>query len=166
MQQVFLELVGMNLSDARRAADMEMFHFGSATPAPSAGGSRETDFQFALHVQCAWRFVRNERVWVGSRDLYHPAALSENESVPDGFDWGRDANRRDALVASLLEHHRRNLRVKHVQLELAGRLTIAFERDLYLEVFPDDAFAGEHWRIFAFEEGGVSFVQRGDGSPE
>ena len=51
-------LVGLRLSIARDAGNMKNFQFGQIRPHPSGKG---TVGDFALHVQCPWRFVTNHR---------------------------------------------------------------------------------------------------------
>jgi hypothetical protein len=46
-------LIGLRLGIVRRAADMVVVHFGDIRPHPSGDG---TIGDYALHVQCPWRF--------------------------------------------------------------------------------------------------------------
>jgi hypothetical protein len=51
-------LIGLRLAIVRRAADMLVVHFGDIRPHPSGEG---TIGDYALHVQCPWRFRRPAR---------------------------------------------------------------------------------------------------------
>jgi hypothetical protein len=52
------KLVALPLSIARDAADMKNFQFGAIRPHPSGTG---TIGQYALHVQCPWRLITDDR---------------------------------------------------------------------------------------------------------
>jgi hypothetical protein len=106
--------------------------------------------EYALHIQCAWRIVKLNTVIVGNRDLYYPAAAADDDSVPEGFDWARDQNRRDRLLESLFSA--RSLTVRDVQVGAAGTCRIDFDDDTSLEIFPDDSLTHEHWRLFATQD--------------
>jgi hypothetical protein len=143
-------LKGKSLSQCRRAANMAMFNFGEGLGVrdPSTTtGDRIT--QVALHVQCAWRISRFDRVLVASRDLQYPADYREGESVPGDFDWDRDPNRLDKLIEILFCDDATKFVVTDVSVGKAGSLRIVLSDDLCLEVFPDDSLPLEHWRLFS-----------------
>src|SRR5437016_8183319 len=95
-------LVGQPLWGSKRAADMEMFAFGQRIEDRGLQGQRMYRGEFALHVQCAWRFRRGTQILVGSRDVYDPFdSGSEPQSLED-FDWDEQGiNRRDRLLHQL-----------------------------------------------------------------
>jgi hypothetical protein len=72
-------LVGLPLRIARDAGSMKNFQFGTIRRDPS--GER-TIGDFALHVQCPWRFVTTTGILTGSADYYEPAVQGE-EVTPD-----------------------------------------------------------------------------------
>jgi hypothetical protein len=75
-QEALTVLMGKRLAIWRRAANMLVLHFGQVT--------READKswgEFALHVHCPWRLLKDGSVFVGLADLYSP-----REQTPD-FDW-------------------------------------------------------------------------------
>src|SRR5436305_330179 len=59
----------VRLSIARNAGAMKVFHFSEPRPHPSGG----TMGLYALHVQCPWRIVDQNRVVTGSADYWYPA---------------------------------------------------------------------------------------------
>lgn len=142
-------LVGRPLWACRRAADMATFQFGARKRVPDFFGRPSEVGEYALHVQCAWRFAQNDKVVVGSNDLYYPAGYRDiNEEPPPEFDWARDSNRRDELLASLFENGAREFVVQRVDVGVAGALHLVFAGGSCLDVLPDDSLDREHWRLF------------------
>ena len=127
---------------------MAMFDFGARRKVVDFRGSEKEVGEFALHVQCAWRITREDRVIIGSRDIHYPADHSEGQEIPDEFDWDRDPNRLDKLLHTLFEEGTKELKVERVEVGDAGRFLAVLSRDFSLEVFPDDSLPLEHWRLF------------------
>src|SRR2546426_9478892 len=77
-------LIGMQLVESSRAADMETFDF--------EGHDKS---EYGLHVQCPWRIVRSGRIVVGYRDMRDPP-----DGVPaEGFNPNEaKLTHRDELV--------------------------------------------------------------------
>src|SRR5260370_30724506 len=93
-------LVGKPLWKCTRAADLASFQFRARSKVSGFRNVTKEVGEYALHVQCAWRIAREDRVIVGSRDLYYPADFLEEEEVPPEFDWDRDPNLRDKRLQS------------------------------------------------------------------
>ena len=156
-------LAGKALWQCLRAADMATFQFGGRkSVAAFRGGTKEVG-EYALHVQCAWRITRQDRVIVGSRDLYYPADYEEGAEVPSGFAWDKDSNRRDRLLTSLFENGSREFLVQKVRVGVAGSLSILLSEDLAVDIFPDDSLSGERWRLFEPGRTEQHFVVTGKG---
>ena len=149
----------------RRAADMAMFHFGERKQVRSFGGDLAEVGEYALHVQCPWHIVQTGATVVGSWDLHYPADRSGMETVPENFNWDRDANLRDHLLRALFENGAREFVVQGVNLRLAGACSIEFKDAMYLELFPDDSSRDEHWRLISTEENGPELVVVGPSWP-
>jgi len=76
-------LIGLRLFIVRRAADMLVLHFGDIRAHPSGG----TVGDWALHVQCPWRFDGPVGMVTGRDDLWvyaGPGERPENWSYEDG----------------------------------------------------------------------------------
>ncbi|MFI5104335.1 MAG: hypothetical protein ACHP79_05365 [Terriglobales bacterium] len=161
-------LVGMPLWDSGRAADLEWFIFGEHRTIKDFRGEPREVGEYSLHVQCAWRITQGGRVLVGSRDLYYPAGYrDQTQEIPRNFNWDvQGGNRRDELIAALFEHGGKQYRVTGFQAGAAGAITFALENDMALEIFPDDALPGEHWRLFRTGEDDPHFVVTGRGIEE
>jgi hypothetical protein len=161
MEKALSELVGTAMWTCRRAADMATFQFGQRKQVHNFYGHPKEVGEYALHVQCAWRIVRGDTVAVGSRDLYSPAQHPESESIPEDFDWDRDPNRRDSLLDALFDGGKREFHVRRVDAGSGGTCRIEFAEGICLELFPDDSFAHEHWRLFGTDDGGPQVVTTG-----
>jgi hypothetical protein len=157
-------LNGKALWACGRAADLASFQFGRRIPRNDFFGKPTQIGEYALHVQCAWRIVRGDRVLVGSRDLYYPAEYeNEHEEFPSDFDWDRDPNRRDKLLRSLFEDGRREFMVERVEVGTAGTLRILLTESLALDVFPEDSLKHERWRLLCPERDEPHLVVTGYG---
>lgn len=66
-------LVGMPLIDCWRAADMQVFGFGSQHQAQTRTGELVENARHRLHVQSPWRLVTAERVAFSRGNLTEPA---------------------------------------------------------------------------------------------
>src|SRR5579862_6404080 len=95
-------LIGTALWSCRRTADLASFQFGQKEQAKTFRGNPVEVGEYALNVQCAWRIARENRVFVGSADLYYPSDLRIERTPPD-FDWSKGPNRRDELLRLLFE---------------------------------------------------------------
>jgi hypothetical protein len=70
--EVFKVLLGLRLFVVRRAADMLVVHFGDIRPDPSGEG---TVGDYALHVQCPWRFDGPVVTITGRDDVWNMPGL-------------------------------------------------------------------------------------------
>jgi len=158
-------LNGKELWTCRRAADMATFQFGARTTTKDYYGRPSEVGEYALHVQCAWRFVRDDQIVVGSSDLYYPAQSGDQtqDEIPANFDWDRHPNRRDRLLEALFKPGSVELVVQRIELGAAGSLHIGLSEGLSLEVFPDNSLPDEHWRLLTPASNGQHLVVAGRG---
>ena len=150
VESVMTPLVGMPLWDAGRAADLLWVAFGQRQTIQDFRGEPREVGEFALHVQCAWRFVRDEKVLVGNRDLYYPRGYRyPKDEIPKEFNWDvQRANRCDEVLATLFAGGAKQFVVLRVEAGHAGEVALLLEGGLALQVFPNDSLVGEHWRLF------------------
>jgi len=139
-------LIGQPLVSAVRAANMQMFGFGKWVNA-THGEDRKVG-EYALHLQCAWRIVKSNRILVAQRDMYYASGDCNEE--PEGWEWDKaGANRCDERTKQLIaEHVDGPLVVESVEADYVGSLRLVFSKGVMLEVFPDDSLGEEHWRFF------------------
>ena len=161
IQKALDSLIGMALCSSGRAADLEWFQFGRRRTVAARSGTKEVG-EYALHIQCCWRIRRGDQVVVGGRDLYYPP--EESDGPMDDFDWDvHGANKRDKRIAELFQNETRQFLVRKVEVGEAGGFTIIFDDGYALDVFPDDSFSDEHWRIFKPSAEEPHFVVTGKG---
>jgi hypothetical protein len=152
MKTLITELNGKAMWTCRRAADMATFQFGERIQVKTRSGQPAEVGEYARHVQCDWRVVNGDSVFVGSRDLYYPPNHREGDDIPGDFNWDRGPNRRDELLRSLFGDGTKTFIVRSINLGKAGACVIEFEGDIALEIFPDDSSLHEHWRLFATQD--------------
>jgi hypothetical protein len=161
IERALAPLVGAPWVVSRRAADMQVFQFGRVMTVHDRRGAEREVGEYALHVQCAWRILGPKGIFVGSRDVYTPA--SSYKGNLDQHEWDRPgANRRDELVAELLQEHAISpLVVERIRGSGVGDLRIVFSDGYRLEVFPDSSNDAEQWRFFPTSGGREHLVATG-----
>lgn len=166
IREAALQLIGLPLWDAGRAADLTWFCFGARRWVRGFFGDLKEVGRFALHVQCAWRIVQGESVIVGHRDMYCPPGDgTKSPDAPPGFKWDTPgSNRLDHRLKQLFQNPPGTLIVQRVEVGSAGALQIFFENEITLEIFPNDSFDEEHWRLFGTGRDDPHFVVEGKGA--
>ena len=167
LAQIALEkLEGLPLRQWARSGSMPMLGFGTlhAVPRLRGDGTRQ-GLEFALHIQCAWRFCDTTQVLVGSQDVYYPADVSETEPSPEGFMWDAPgANRCDRFFDSFMKAHLEEpITVVSAVVDSAGGFKMSFSGDYHIDVFPDIGSGDEVWRLFRPGYPG-HFVMKADGT--
>jgi hypothetical protein len=165
IEQATAVLIGKRLWRCTRAADLAAFQFGDRRASTTWNGEPREVGEYALHVQCSWRIVRHEKVIVAHRDLYYPAIYDETQPFPSNFNWDiQGANRRDRLIQEFFQNGSRSYRVERTEAGSAGAFRLTLEQGLALEIFPDDSFEDEHWRLFEPDMERPHFVVSGAGN--
>ncbi len=153
-------LLGLPISIARDAADMKVFHFGKIRPHPSGKG---TVGEFALHVQCPWRLVTNDRILTGSADFYEPVVEGEEVDTDDHQSGNLQLKRLQQVFGSYDEKTRSLINeteprtVISVHSDQLGGIDLELTGGFRLQVFPDRS-RGESWRFFAPANDEAHFV--------
>jgi hypothetical protein len=157
-------LVGLRLAIARRAADLRNFQFGQIRAVE--GG---TVGEYALHIQCPWRFERPDGILTGRSDLWQPAEASE-EVDWDTWHYERNENLQDRKLGTLLGSHdpatrsfvnqTEHLVVEEVRADNCGGVTIQLSGGYRLVLFPA-GIRGEDWRLFRPDTDEPHFVVAG-----
>jgi hypothetical protein len=163
IEQATAVLVGKTVWRCTRAADMACFQFGAQGKVLTYKGETKEAGEYALHVECPWRFTRQDQVIVGKGDLYYPAEHIEEAEIPPSFNWDKDLNRQDRLLALLFENGKREFLVEEIRVKAAGSLSILLSDGLALDVFPADSLGDEHWRLFEPGKDKRHFVVTGNG---
>lgn len=155
-QQALSALLGKRLAIWRRAANMLVLHFGQVTR-----GEGKSWGEYALHVQCPWRLLKDGTIFVGSGDLYTPKKEKRN------FDWDKWYNegtwpdnllehrvlsvlkRRDAVTRSI-ENATKKFVVEKALASDIGEVKLFLRGGYLWECFPN-SISGEHWRLLDFD---------------
>ena len=162
IEDAMSNLIGQPMWACRRAADLAAFHFGRQNKTFDLKGANTEVGDYALHVQCPWRIVRDDRVIVGSGDLYYSADIS-NEQDSAEFDWDRNSNRRDELIRLFFENGSKQFAVQRIAIGTAGSVQILLQERYFLEIFPDKSLAREQWRLLKPDSGEPHFILTGAG---
>jgi len=139
------QIIGLQLTAARRAADMRTFQFGTlrAVERGSVGG-------FALHVQCPWRIEGPDGIVTGRMDLWEP--VDEDAPFDEDWDYEKSPNLQDARLERWLAEHESALAVNSVDADEFGGASISLGQDFLLRIFPAGT-RGEDWRLFRPKSG-------------
>lgn len=162
-------LIGLSLWTARRAADMEMFHFGARRIVPGRDGEPREVGEWALHLQCAWRLTGPEGIVVGSRDRFYAAGVDPYAEVEsEDWDWDRPgANRCDERIDAFFTAQSATPPVvEAVSADRLGGFCLQMSGGHALEVFPFDSLGEEHWRLLPPSREQDHFVVTGLGVEE
>ena len=130
---------------------MECLKFGHLLEITKAGQQNQIG-EFALHLQCPWRFTTETEILIGSLDLYEP--VYENADYDEHFDWDKpNGNLRDFKLQQLIKTQ--NLTVISVVADGFGGFEVLFDNGIKLTVFPAyskvDQYS-EHWRFLTNKE--------------
>ena len=103
---------------------------------------------YYLFVQCAWRFLQNNKIILASGDMYR----CFDETKP--FDIGNDFNSvYDEKVTALNMNLSRSVRVTKVNFSDTGDITLLFENDIVFQTFIENSVNDEFWRFISYEDG-------------
>tara|TARA_B110001452_G_C14939978_1_gene328745 strand:+ start:54 stop:548 length:495 start_codon:yes stop_codon:yes gene_type:complete len=133
------ELIGLNLTQTSRSSNMECLKFGFKT-----NDKNQNIGEFGLHIQTDWRIINEEKILIGSNDLFEPD--SENQSESD-FDY-ETGNLRDQKLDKIINSD--NLIVSKIRIEKIGGLNIQFKNKTELQIIPTNSSESEYnefWRL-------------------
>ena len=133
------DLVGFELTQTSRNANMECLKFGNKT-----NDNNQNIGEYALHIQTDWRIINEKNILVGSKDLYEPN--SENQSEID-FDY-EDGNLRDENLKIIINSY--SLIISKITTDKIGGLNVKFENETELQIIPTTSNASEYnefWRL-------------------
>ena len=152
LQSLLASMTGLSLSESYRAVNLRVFHFGEMrTVQDGAVG------EYALHVQCPWRFANATCVATGSGDLCQPPRSSKAADT-ETWDLRNDRVLQDDLVAELMSKSDFKV-ISHLLNEL-GDLSFEFVGGHNLSLFPASSVS-EAWRLFSPCGGSAHFVFEG-----
>ncbi|TDL82901.1 hypothetical protein [Peribacillus frigoritolerans] len=155
------KIKGLKLQYAGRSSNLFWLVFGEIVQIIRIGKTEETA-EYALHIQCSWRIILENKIVVAFRDFYSPK--SEWDILNGNFDWDIQGNNRfDERIKSLLNHE---LFIERIIADDIGGFAPILSNGYKLSAFPDsseDDGVSEHWRFFNRHENSPHFVVSGDG---
>lgn len=129
------------------ADDLFWVHFGDLrTVATRDGGTKEVG-EWALHLQCPWRFIRNGQVVLGSSDFYYRAEDGEamdRDSAADSL-FSVKASRLDRYLSSEV------VKIVDIHFSGAGAFELRMGDGLVFSAMPTESpevSDAERWRLF------------------
>jgi len=145
--EIYSDLIYLELTKTTRAADMECLKFGTHY-VENEKGVKSNVGEISLHIQCHWRLTNNNRIIVGSSDLYEP--VDETVEYDENFNYSKiNSNFRDIEFRKFIKETKP--RVKTLNIDSYGGIEIYFENNIKLIAY---SFSGskngdnEYWRIF------------------
>ena len=102
---------------------------------------------YAIHLQCPWRIVDQERVLLANEDMYYPN--TEFSGDYDEFEWdNQGGNLFDEKVGQVLNTEKEKWTIKSYVTSPFGDLEIEFENGKKLQIFITGSTDSEQWRFF------------------
>jgi len=169
MSQLYSDMInrlnGLRLNIVGAAADMLWISFGEQRTVADLRGKPKQVGEWALHLQCPWRFVRGGEVILASSDCYYDAEGVELLDFDSEATSMFKKNAKD--LNALLELSKVTVRL--VLCSEAGAFELLFD-DLKLTVLPTESeniLDQEAWRLFQPSTDSPHFVfpQRGEAEP-
>ncbi len=138
-------LTGLPLRTIGRSADLLWMNFGEWRETPDHRGGTRIVGEWALHIQCDWRFSKSGYPTLSPAD-YHVGP--QGREIGEGWDI-IGANRFDAIAQALrAAFETAPPRVTAVGVEPAGRFAMDFDDGSRLVVHPGEDGDDEAWRLF------------------
>lgn len=147
----------LSILDIGRAADLVWFQFGVVESQQD-----EPVASYALHMQCPWRITYEQKIVIGSADVYRPRL--DYTGDPDLFEW--DVAGMNALDEQVNLHFHWNTMkwtVERMMADHYGGFTISFSNGYQLESFIHETSDTELWRLLMRTEQ-QHFVVNGQGT--
>ncbi|MCG8351743.1 MAG: hypothetical protein MI924_28585, partial [Chloroflexales bacterium] len=157
------DLVGLPMWDAGRAANLIWIHFGTKRTIQGWKGEPKEVGEYALHLQCAWRIVHLDSIFVAADDCFYPR--NDPHQDPPDFNWSvPGVNRCDEQLERLFTtFDPAQLIVQAVETDRVGGFRLLMRNGLALEVFPNISFDSECWRFLCFSRDERDLVVTGAG---
>lgn len=137
------KIEGQSMFCIGRAADMLWIQFGKRIFVKNRKGLEVEKGEYAIHVQCPWRFRQKGKIILGSRDVYIP---SSNVSELD-FNWETIGMSIFDKESEIINNKIAPINVEKVDMDMFGTLKIIFDNEVIFEAFTDSTEEVEFWRF-------------------
>lgn len=118
----------------------------------------DTIAEYSFHIQTHWRFVRNQEILLGSRDIYLP----QDASLDNGYyDFEVQSTQKELTATSSIfdvamqdfQKHFKDAIVQSIDINALGDLRIVFTNGICFETFTPSVRKEEFWRFLnAYDE--------------
>jgi len=143
VQQELSILLGLRWSAIGRAGSMLWLGFGNDVVIENIKKQSRTVREYAIHVSCPWRIVQEEQIFVASADIYI-TETEENDNIIGNSLFDQNVVQFSKFIESY------EVCVTKIETDTLGGLTLTFNGNLSLEIFPDSSLREEYWRFIHF----------------
>lgn len=136
LKREFSNLVGLKLVKINRVINMVTLNF-------------EDDLyekELSVHIQCPCRFIMENKIYIGSGDMYIPSS-KYNSNYTD-FEWDKAGNNLFDENASYFVNKVAPIIAQKIEINSFGDVKIQFTEEIYLEIFVNNSNNEEQWRFF------------------
>ena len=145
-------IIGKPFNSICRIVDLLGLYFGDDVQVELSRGLQQKP-QFSLHIQTQWRFRKDERILLASRDIYTPFDPSADA------DWRFDIVGREPAQSSVFDATKDTFAqmmggstVTDYTIAPWGDITVRFSNGVLFEAFVSGSVPDEEWRFFAIED--------------
>ncbi len=141
-------IIGSKFNSIFRCIDMLCFNLGNDVQ--DEKGRVIPEYRF--HIQTSWRFVKEEKILLASRDIYLP----HDESLNDGYyNYDEQSSQKEITATSSIfdvaihdfGKYFENSTVKSFDINPFGDLRVDFTNGVYFETFTPSVRKCEEWRF-------------------
>jgi hypothetical protein len=150
VEETVQQLIGLPLWSIGRAGGLIWFAFGAERrEILLRRGRKKIVSEYSLHIQCAWRIRKRNRIIVGYGDRSYPSGDDPYKEFPETEPDKIGNNQLDQRTLEFLRDHEQSpLIVRSVKADAVGSIYITFNQGYALDVFPSSSLSTEHWRFF------------------
>ena len=143
MSNYIIKLKNKGSTSIGRASDMVWIGFGNTIKIRDFRGIEVKKEEYALHIQCPWRIIKDNKIILANYDIYVP----KNCNCVENFDWDvKGKNLFDEKIIKLKEKIINSV-VRDVTYYEYGDVNIFMENDYQINVFVNGSNKEEYWRF-------------------
>jgi hypothetical protein len=139
-------LISKDFVDIGRAADMLWLSFGKEITIKIHDQKSRVVNEFALHLQCPWRFIQKGLIILANADIYDVT----NDKDYDYDEWDVLGNNRFDKAVEETMSPMLPLKVEQFCTDSKRDIKILFGQGLVFETFINASSPSENWRLINF----------------
>lgn len=152
VQTAVKRIIGSKFNSITRCVDMLLLNFGEDIKVDELDGDICPKFSF--HIQTQWRFIKENKILLASRDIYIPF-----NSEIDECEWEYDIGGRADDESSIFDVTQKTFNesfidavVSSAEINQIGDLKIVFSNGIIFETFTPSSRKDEFYRLICFQE--------------